>query len=168
MYCNAKVMIRWDRRSRLEVFTRKQLCSSLFFLIKLQASGTNVFLWTGISWHKCFPKNTFLQGTPFYKEHLWWLFLLRVRFNIENMFFSYHHHNIKFSHHHYHYKYKIQFRTCFSGISGLQGVFWMTFESFLSLASYLLTFHPSRSLHINSVDVFQVPPLNKLLRNLNF
>ena len=161
MYCIAKVVIRWDRMSRLEVFTRKQLCESL--------SLRPATLLKKKLWHKCFPMNfvKFLR-TPFYKEHLWWLLLLRVRINIENMFFSYHHHNIKFSHHHYHYKYKIQFRTCFSGISGLQGVFWMTFESFLSLASYLLTFHPSRSLHINSLDVFQVPPLNKLLQNLNF
>ena len=69
MYCNAKGMIRWDRRSCLEVFTRKQLCESLFF--NKVAGLRPATLLKKRLWHKCFPINfvKFLR-TPFYKEHL--------------------------------------------------------------------------------------------------
>ena len=45
---------------------QQSTCSRVSFLIKLQASGTGVFLWV-------FAK---FLGTPFLKEHLLWLLLV--------------------------------------------------------------------------------------------
>ena len=54
-------------------FTGKHLCQSLFFNKVAGRPGT---LLKKRLWHRCFPVNfgKFLR-TPFFTEHLWWLFL---------------------------------------------------------------------------------------------
>ena len=56
-------------------FTGKHLCQSLFF--NKNAVLSPATLLKKKLWHRCFPANSvkFIK-TPFYKEHLLWLFLI--------------------------------------------------------------------------------------------
>ena len=77
------------RSSRPEVFCKKgvfrnftefigkHLCQSLFWPATLLKKRL---------WHRCFPENflKFLR-TPFLKEHLWWLLLMRALHSVLNI-----------------------------------------------------------------------------------
>ena len=55
-------------------FTGKRLCQSLFFNKVAGLRPSTLF--KKRVWHRCFPVN-FVEflGTPFFKDHLWWLLL---------------------------------------------------------------------------------------------
>ena len=57
--------------------SQKNICARDSFLIKLQACIRPITLLKKRLWHSYFPVNflKFLR-TPFFIEHLWWLFLL--------------------------------------------------------------------------------------------
>ena len=55
-------------------FTGKRLCQSLFFNKVAGLRPSTLF--KKRVWHRCFPVNFVeLLGTPFFKDHLWWLLL---------------------------------------------------------------------------------------------
>ena len=55
--------------------SQENTCARVSFLIKLLAPPPATLLKKRL-WHRCFPVNfgKFLR-TPFFTEHLWWLFL---------------------------------------------------------------------------------------------
>ena len=77
MFCKKGVL------SNFAKFTGKHLCQSLFFN-KVAALRPATLLKKRL-WHRCFPVNfaKFLR-TAFIKEHLWWRFLIKGLFVLQN------------------------------------------------------------------------------------